>query len=284
MIPLKPLIRRLDSRVILLGGFAMAIAAWFIDAAVDTVFFQVEQSYWQALFNPAGHEIWMRCFISATLVLLGVSAAYLLRLHERAEQDLNYHRALLEKFASDLEQQNATLMREIEQRKQVEHQLAQLATTDSLTGIYNRRKFDEALQDEIKREARYKRGLALTILDIDHFKKINDKFGHDTGDQVLIQLARLIKSHAREADSFFRIGGEEFALISYTHNREDLRDTAERLRQVVAAHDFGLGQKVTISLGASRYLPGDNYSSLYKRTDEALYQAKGAGRNRVVLL
>lgn len=281
---LKRLSRKLDSRVIALGGVAMAVAAWFVDAAVDTTFFRPEVDYWHSLLEPDGHEIWMRSFLSATLLLLGTSAGILLKLHESAEQELGHNRALLEKFAKELEAQNAALKREIDHRKEIEEKLAKLATTDPLTGINNRRKFDETLQDEIKREARYKRGLALTILDIDHFKKINDNFGHDVGDQVLKRLARLIKTHAREADSFFRIGGEEFALLTYAESSEDLTEAAERLRQLVEAHDFGIGQPVTVSLGASRFLPGDNVGSLYKRTDEALYQAKGEGRNRVVLL
>jgi diguanylate cyclase (GGDEF)-like protein len=276
--------RKLDSRIVLLGGVAMAVAAWFIDAAVDSTFFEHDTGFWQSLLQPDGHEIWMRGFLSIALILLGAIAALLLKLHESAEQELGYNRALLEKFAKDLEVQNAALLREIGQRKEAELKLSKLATTDPLTGIYNRRKFDETLQDEIKREARYKRGLALIIIDIDRFKKINDNHGHDVGDQVLIRLADLIKRHAREADSFFRIGGEEFALISYTHNSEDLHDTAERLRVLVEGFDFEIGQRVTVSLGASRFLPGDNFGSLYKRTDEALYQAKGAGRNRVVLL
>lgn len=281
---IKRLGRRLDSRIIAAGGFAIALAAWGFDAYIDTVFFDTDTPYLESLLHPEGHEIWMRSFVSFLLVVLGFIAATLIKLHESAEEELAYNKALLEKFTKSLEAQNAALQHEIERRKEVEQRLAEMATTDPLTGIYNRRKFDEALHEEIKREARYKRGLALIILDIDRFKRINDKHGHDIGDQVLKTLTSLICNEAREADSFFRIGGEEFALLTYAENTEGLTDAAERLRAAVQAHDFGIGQPVTISLGASRFLPGDNTGSLFKRTDEALYEAKGTGRNRVVLL
>ncbi len=269
---LKRIGRTLHSRAVAFGGVGLIPIAWMIDAAVDVLFFELNGSYWDALFHPDGHEIWMRGFIAFLLIVLGLIAAALLKSHETAEQQHALNQALLEKSANDLGDKNLALKREIERRKAVEQRLAELATTDPLTGIYNRRKFDETLQDEVKRESRYKRGLALIILDIDHFKRINDDFGHAIGER------------AREADRFFRIGGEEFALLTGTASNEELTDAAERLRQAVEAHDFGLEQKVTISLGASHFLPGDNCASLFKRTDEGLYQAKGEGRNRVVLL
>ncbi|MBI5937372.1 MAG: GGDEF domain-containing protein [Betaproteobacteria bacterium] len=276
--------RFLDSRIVALGGFGIAFGAWIFDAYIDTAFFETDLAFIDSLLNPEGHEVWMRGFVAFLLIVLGFIAAALLKTHETAEELHDYNQALLERFARDLEHKNLALEHEIERRKEMERRLAEMATTDPLTGIYNRRKFDESLQDDIKHESRYKRGLSLIVLDIDHFKRINDQFGHDVGDRVLKRLAALVQQHAREADRFFRIGGEEFALLSCTDDGEALVDAAERLREVVQEHDFGIGQQVTISLGASRFLPGDNCGSLFKRTDEALYEAKGRGRNRVVLL
>lgn len=276
--------KRLDSRFIAVGGFGIALLAWVLDAYIDTAFFDTDATYLDSLLQPEGHEIWMRSFVASLLILLGFIAAMLLKAHESAEEEHQYHQALLEKFARDLEQKNQDLEREIKRRHEIEQRLAEMATTDPLTGVANRRKFDESLQEDIRHEARYKCGLSLVLLDIDHFKRINDKFGHDVGDRVLKRLAALIQQQVREADRFFRIGGEEFALLSCTDNGEALVEAAERLRQVAQDHDFGIGQNVTISLGASRFLPGDNCGSLFKRTDEALYEAKRAGRNRVVLL
>lgn len=281
---LKRIGRTLHSRAVAFGGVGLIPIAWMIDAAVDVLFFELNGSYWDALFHPDGHEIWMRGFIAFLLIVLGLIAAALLKSHETAEQQHALNQALLEKSANDLGDKNLALKREIERRKAVEQRLAELATTDPLTGVCNRRKFDETLQEELKRETRYKRGLALIILDIDYFKEINDQHGHAIGDRVLKALANLIRDEAREADSFFRIGGEEFALLTYTASAEELADAAERLRTLVQAYDFDVGHPLTISLGASRFLPGDNTSSLFKRTDEGLYQAKGEGRNRVVLL
>lgn len=281
---LRRLGRKLPSRVIALSGLAIAIAAWCLDAAIDIVFFTPDTPYLDSLLYPDAHEAWMRCFISFLLLALSFIAAALIKQHESAEAELTYNKSLLERFTRDLEEQNTALQHEIERRKAVEQRLAELATTDPLTGVCNRRKFDETLQEELKRETRYKRGLALIILDIDYFKEINDQHGHAIGDRVLKALADLIRDEAREADSFFRIGGEEFALLTYTASTEELADAAERLRILVQAYDFDVGHPLTISLGASRFLPGDNTGSLFKRTDEALYQAKGAGRNRVALL
>ena len=276
--------RLLDSRLVALGGFGIAAGAWALDALIDTTFFDPDTSFFESLLHPSLYDTWMRSFIAFLLIVLGFIAAALLKSHETAEQEHRYNQALLEQFARDLEHKNLALQHEIERRKETEQRLAELATTDPLTGIYNRRKFDESLQEDIKRETRYKRGLSLIILDIDHFKQINDQLGHDIGDTVLKHLAAALRKHAREADRFFRIGGEEFALLTCTDRNEGLADTAERLRNVVQAHDFAIGRTVTISLGASRFLPGDNCNSLFKRTDEALYEAKGTGRNRVVVL
>jgi len=276
--------RFLDSRLVALGGLGIAACAWALDALIDTTFFDPDTPFFESLLHPSLYDTWMRSFIAFLLIALGFIAAALLKSHETAEQEHQYNQALLEQFARDLEHKNLALEHEIERRKETEQRLAELATTDPLTGIYNRRKFDESLQEDVRRETRYKRGLSLIILDIDHFKRINDKYGHDIGDRVLKTLSNLIRGAVREADRFFRIGGEEFALLTCTDNGEALADAAERLRALVQAHDFGLDQPVTVSLGAGRFLPGDNCSSLFKRTDEALYEAKGAGRNRVMLL
>lgn len=279
----KQFILKFDSRIVAIGGLLMAVASWFFDAAIDVTFFETDDTYWQSVLQPTGHEIWMRIFVSSMLIGLGLLTAFLLNLHEEAEQQQAYSKAQLEKLAIDLEAKNTKLQREIDLRKQVEQRLAALATTDALTGIANRRKFDEMLEDELKREERYPRGLSLIIIDIDFFKQVNDNLGHDVGDKVLVGLAKLIRTNAREADSFFRIGGEEFALLTFDTSVDKLHGAAERLRKIVEAHNFGIERPVTISLGASQYKTGDDYTHLFKRADDALYEAKRTGRNRAVL-
>jgi diguanylate cyclase (GGDEF)-like protein len=168
---------------------------------------------------------------------------------------------------------------------QTADELAELATRDSLTGTYNRRHFASALDAEWNRYRRYQRPLSLLVLDIDHFKSINDTYGHDVGDQVIIHFARSCESQIRASDVLARIGGEEFALIlPETHIREACT-AAERLRSTVnrrTASTRGGELTITVSIGAAEATPDMiDPAQLLKRADEALYAAKRGGRNRV---
>ena len=156
---------------------------------------------------------------------------------------------------------------------------AHLASTDQLTGLANRRRFDEALQHEAARSQRLATPLGLIMLDIDHFKAINDQYGHEVGDQVLVRLAEVINDTLRATDIPARWGGEEFAVLAPDTDDEHGCRLAERLRQQVAAHVFpGVGS-LTISAGVA-CLGGDgDTEALLRRADEALYTAKQAGRD-----
>ncbi|MDD5717985.1 MAG: diguanylate cyclase [Sulfuricurvum sp.] len=156
--------------------------------------------------------------------------------------------------------------------------LSILAERDSLTGVLNRRSFDNDLMHQINHPT-----LGLMIYDIDYFKKINDTYGHQTGDKVLRTLSSLIQSHLRDSDRLYRIGGEEFAIITENQAPEDIERVAERLLRIVSEFDFEIGESVHISIGISIRLETDQAASLYKRADDALYQAKNEGRNRYVI-
>jgi diguanylate cyclase (GGDEF)-like protein len=164
-------------------------------------------------------------------------------------------------------------------------EMSELAMKDTLTGIYNRRHFMARLEAEWKRFRRYERPLSLLILDIDHFKSINDRNGHDVGDEVIVAVAKLCATKTRDSDVAARIGGEEFAIILPETNLDDARAAAERLRTAVAEHAFQTRTgplNVTISVGAA--LAEANVAGLaelMKRADDALYAAKHAGRNCV---
>ena len=165
-------------------------------------------------------------------------------------------------------------------------ELTQLATTDSLTGLANRRHFMEQGWREIERARRYRQPLALMLIDIDHFKEINDRHGHPVGDRVLQLVALACQSSARNADLPGRIGGEEFALLMPETGMVSAQLAAERMRRAVAAVDFGaagLAQAVTASVGLAVLEDSDaTLERLLARADKALYQAKQFGRNRVV--
>jgi len=173
------------------------------------------------------------------------------------------------------------LARDITDRKRAEEVLKQLATTDPLTGVANRRKFDEVLDAEVKRSSRYDIALTLLLFDIDHFKAVNDKYGHLVGDQVLVEFTRLVSENVRANDHFARWGGEEFVLLSAHCDEECTERFAEKLRLLIAAHNFPEVGQLTCSFGLSGLRPGDSAAGMVARADEALYQAKSQGRNQV---
>jgi len=163
-------------------------------------------------------------------------------------------------------------------------QLELLATTDSLTGIQNRYAFMHVIESEIKRSDRYHSHFSLIMFDIDFFKEVNDQYGHDVGDSVLIDLSHLITQQLRDVDAFCRLGGEEFiVLLPYT-NLDVASQIAERLRQEVEGHPFKMITSLTISLGVVEHFQGEEVDEVLKRADVALYQSKENGRNQVSVI
>lgn len=156
-------------------------------------------------------------------------------------------------------------------------------TRDALTGLYNRRHFIELLDKELARASRYKRPLALCIIDIDLFKHINDTYGHAEGDQVLHRVAQTMHEHARAEDLTARIGGEEFAVLFPETALQDALDICERLREAVADLGFEMADKtesVTISVGVTELRHDDARTDFMQRADKAMYAAKHNGRNQ----
>jgi diguanylate cyclase (GGDEF)-like protein len=157
------------------------------------------------------------------------------------------------------------------------------AFIDPLTGALNRRSFMDRLAREQMRTLRGGEPFSLIMFDIDHFKSINDSFGHDVGDVVLKQLTDLVLENVREGDSLGRWGGEEFMLLEPRAGLDSAARLAERLREGIAAHHFtGVPCPVTSSFGVVQHRPGEDMDELTKRVDQALYRAKESGRNRVV--
>ena len=135
---------------------------------------------------------------------------------------------------------------------------------------------------ELARAKRYGTPLTLIIFDIDHFKRINDTYGHQTGDQVLLKLAMLVSSNLRDTDIFARWGGEEFTVLAANCETHCPLSLGEKLRKLIEEYDFSDVGKVTCSFGATEFIPGDDQESFVKRADNNLYLAKASGRNRVV--
>ncbi len=165
----------------------------------------------------------------------------------------------------------------------VRDQLENVINKDPLTKIYNRHFYQEKLRQEIQRAERYGNRFSLMMFDIDHFKKVNDTFGHDVGDYVLKELSKLIQNNIRGSDIVARIGGEEFAIIAPETDINNAAVLAEKLRKVVEEFRFKDIEHITISFGVSQYIYGDTIDDVFKRADIGLYKAKNNGRNRVEL-
>ncbi len=158
-----------------------------------------------------------------------------------------------------------------------------LAETDNLTGFYNRRKIEELLRKEIERFRRYKNPLSVLFIDLDNFKKLNDTYGHQKGDEILRGVARLIERELRKTDFVGRFGGEEFLVVLPETDAEGALKVAERIRRSVEKADFGV-EGVTVSIGVTELKEGDTLETLFNRVDRAMYLAKERGKNRSELL
>jgi diguanylate cyclase (GGDEF)-like protein len=163
-------------------------------------------------------------------------------------------------------------------------EIHRLTISDGLTQIANKRYFTEFIEREVSRATRHSRPLALLMFDIDHFKTVNDEYGHLMGDRVLCGVAQLVSREVRREELFARWGGEEFAIILPETTLHGARQFAERLRGIVQGAHFdydGQSVSVTISLGATALSTGDTVESLIEKADSLLYQAKEQGRDRV---
>jgi len=175
-----------------------------------------------------------------------------------------------------------TTNRDVTEQKRIEAQLHRLSTTDSLTGAYNRRMFIDLLGKELQRARRYGTVFSLLMFDIDHFKHVNDQYGHDAGDRVLIEVVEVARRTIRGTDILARWGGEEFMVLLPETDEKEALAMGERLRKAIAHHAFSDVEVLTVSVGVTSLRQLDTIDILLKRVDEALYAAKNAGRNRVV--
>lgn len=162
-------------------------------------------------------------------------------------------------------------------------ELEKLATIDKLTGIYNRRRIDEFLQIEIEVAKRHSQALSLILIDIDHFKSVNDTYGHQTGDMVLNETTKTVSKNLRKSDIFGRWGGEEFVVICPHTNKDEAFILAQKLRVAVESYKFETVGHKTICLGISELQDNDDEKTIVEKADKALYEAKNSGRNRAVI-
>jgi diguanylate cyclase (GGDEF)-like protein len=173
----------------------------------------------------------------------------------------------------------------------VQRKLVEAALREPLTGLYNRRHFQERFAAEVAVAHRHSRPLSLLMIDVDHFKRVNDRYGHLAGDEVLKTVARALAQGIRIEDILARFGGEEFVVLAREAAAPEAMAVAERLRQLVevaqtrweSGHDVPVGIGVTVSVGVAQLAPGETERDLFENADNACYRAKKSGRNRVVM-
>lgn len=186
-------------------------------------------------------------------------------------------RALEKDFYRKLMTQYSLLLKQLNQKID---EVTLLSITDPLLNIYNRGKLVLELQNEVQRVKRYDPSLSMLLFDIDHFKGINDTYGHDVGDKVLQEFSKRIVQGLRETDIFGRWGGEEFVAILPETGKDGAITLAERLRLSIEATPFEVAGTITCSIGISQCVKDDSMETLIKRADEGLYMAKEGGRNQ----
>lgn len=177
---------------------------------------------------------------------------------------------------------HAWVYRDVSDRKDLENRLFELAVTDELTRSCSRRKFHEELNRHIEMSRRYGTALSLIMIDMDHLKAVNDRFGYEAGDEVLATMSGAVLSGKRKVDVFGRWGGEEFLLLLPGTEIDAAAGLAERLRGKIASLKYSLcPEQVTASIGVATFRDTENDNDFIKRVDEALFRAKDEGRNRV---
>ncbi len=171
--------------------------------------------------------------------------------------------------------------RDVTERKRLEAELRHLSITDPLTGAYNRRHFMEELQREMKRSDRYPSPFSLIMLDIDHFKEVNDRFGHEAGDRVLKALTTMIRERIRSTDLLARWGGEEFMILLPNTNLDSAIMLADALLKQMRAATFSESGGLTASFGVAIHQPGEGVDEMLTRADDLMFEAKRGGRSRL---
>ncbi len=190
--------------------------------------------------------------------------------------------AVLLRLVDELATSRARLEEEVHRRRRMERALRQLADVDALTGLYNRRAFLERARQIAELARRYGFSLAMLLLDVDHFKQINDRAGHAVGDEVLHRLGQVVRRSLRRTDIAARFGGDEFVVLLPYTDLEGAREAAERIRQQV--HVLDRPVRFTVSIGAAAVAGAEALiENLLTRADRALYRAKEEGRDRVAL-
>lgn len=216
------------------------------------------------------------CFLASALFICNLSDQF-----SRQRAEIKEAKRIAEQSRDALREETEKAHRLNAELKAALTTIRELSIRDELTGLYNRRHLMSMLEVEKKRADRTRQPFSVVILDIDHFKRINDTYGHLKGDEVLKVVAKIVQESLRGTDFCARFGGEEFVIVLGQTLENGALAFAERVRLLVSSTEFECGLKVTASLGVAEYQPTMEISQVVSRADEALYRAKNGGRNRV---
>jgi diguanylate cyclase (GGDEF)-like protein len=255
--------------------FILAITFWLVHSYFDSLTSIEGVSFFESCFNPGFESLMLRGFVVLLLLIFSAFAERLVKVFNNMAREVEQHQEFIEETINQH-------IAESYERTVAIKELEKLAETDPLTSVYNRRKFKEMLQYEAERNQRYQYGLSLILCDIDHFKRINDKFGHDIGDQALKAFAKKVTDNIRDIDVFARWGGEEFILLMPNSSVDSANIVAEKLRKIIEKTDIENIGHFTASFGVAEFRASDTIESFIRRADDALYKAKEGGRNMVV--
>jgi two-component system cell cycle response regulator len=250
-------------------------------AMVDAIFTGPDQPQFDWTFvTPKGERKYLACNVICLRSQNGhpvgaVCANLDITARKHAEEQISEQMLRINEYAAQVSAQKAAL-------EEMNERLNHLAVTDGLTGLWNRRRFQEALLEVAEAHTRVDRPFSLILLDIDHFKRVNDDFGHQVGDDILRRFARILQRQSRSHEVPARYGGEEFAVILQQCGPEEAMVAAERFRKAVAESDWPQ-RGITTSLGVATWDGSDDrIDTLVAQADQALYAAKQSGRNRAV--
>jgi len=256
-------------------GIILALVFWVVDAFINSLLSEDGITFIESCFYPSSEQLWMRSFVVLLFLVFSAYAERLLKIINNMTRELKKYHDRLEYTVNELQM-------EMEERKVAIEELEQLAITDPLTSLFNRRKFNELLAYEVERDQRYHTGLSLIMCDIDHFKQINDKFGHVAGDTALKTFTDKVTENIRDVDIFARWGGEEFMILMPNANIDNASSVAEKLRKTIEDTNVETVSSLTVSFGVTHCNNDDTTRSFIERVDAALYKAKQMGRNTVV--
>jgi diguanylate cyclase (GGDEF)-like protein len=272
-------------RLPLLGLLAAALF-WVLDAFIDVSLFGTHDTFIDALLNPRQAELWSRGVVIVFMLAfawyarrLGIRLTDSMNLLQEREQELDNHRDMQHVLRRQADELNRQVMRHVNEQEA----LRKLAYIDPLTGLYNRRRIEEILDAYRLTQQLSGTGLGVLICDIDHFKSVNDTFGHFAGDRTLVRVGQLLKDHFRRGDAVGRWGGEEFLVVLPNLTQSEAEVISENFRARIERETHPPKGKLTVSLGLAMIKPDETAESLLKRADRALMLSKQNGRNRLYI-